>query len=427
MNLKPVLILSVVGNIALLGAVGYFATSRGKVYNEAKTEALLATKPDQRKPGDRSRAQGAVTDTMPNRVVQRIDWRSVESEDYRKYITNLRSIGCPEETIRDIITADVNKLFKQRARELSNSGTNRFEFWKPGNPFAGMLDPEKMEKQQQLAKEKRELLKELLGVAPEEKLDMFAGANPFEAMLDFLPDSKQNQVMELFSKYQAKMMKTMGKGGAPDSDDMKKVRESQKEMERELAGILTPQELEDYQLRMSQTAMAMRMSLASFDPKEEEFRKIFDVKKKFDDEFGAFNFGDADDAEKAKRKAAEKEMNDQLKGILGDERYAEYERSQDWNFQTLYRLTEKNGLEKEAANKVYDMKKVAEQEAKKIRDDKSLTPEQRTASLKAIRAETEASMGQVLGDKTYKSYEKQAWWLNSISPKVTATASGSTQ
>src|SRR5687767_831304 len=38
------------------------------------------------------------------------DWRLVESEDYKKYIVNLRSIGCPEETIRDIITADVNKL-----------------------------------------------------------------------------------------------------------------------------------------------------------------------------------------------------------------------------------------------------------------------------------------------------------------------------
>src|SRR5262245_10847191 len=33
-------------------------------------------------------------------------WRTIESEDYRKYIANLRAIGCPEETIRDIIVAE---------------------------------------------------------------------------------------------------------------------------------------------------------------------------------------------------------------------------------------------------------------------------------------------------------------------------------
>src|SRR5207247_2614407 len=98
---------------------------------------------------------------VTNRVVQTIDWHNVESEDYRKYIANLRSIGCPEETIRDIITADVNKLFAQRRRELA-SGGKKFEFWKTtGNPFMAMVDSDKMEKQQQLDKEKRALLREL--------------------------------------------------------------------------------------------------------------------------------------------------------------------------------------------------------------------------------------------------------------------------
>src|SRR5579871_1431151 len=37
-------------------------------------------------------------------------WAHLESEDYRDYIARLRAIGCPEETIRDIIIADVEKL-----------------------------------------------------------------------------------------------------------------------------------------------------------------------------------------------------------------------------------------------------------------------------------------------------------------------------
>src|SRR6185503_7840203 len=146
-----------------------------------------------------------------------------------------------------------------------------------------------------------------------------------------------------------------------------------------------------YQLRLSQTAMMMRMQLASFDPNEQEFRCIFKAKKQFDDEFGLAGMSGAaggDKAEREKRDAAKKEMDAQIKAILGDTRYADYERAQDYAFQGIYRVTEKNNLGKDAAIKVYDMKKAAEDEAKKLRSNTSLTGEQRNAALQSIRAET---------------------------------------
>src|SRR5438045_4083586 len=45
---------------------------------------------------------------------QFLSWSHVESPDYAVYIANLRSIGCPEQTIRDIIIADVNALYARR-------------------------------------------------------------------------------------------------------------------------------------------------------------------------------------------------------------------------------------------------------------------------------------------------------------------------
>src|SRR5438067_9090895 len=45
---------------------------------------------------------------------QFFSWRSVESDDYPTYVANLRDIGCPEQTIRDIIIADVNSLYSRR-------------------------------------------------------------------------------------------------------------------------------------------------------------------------------------------------------------------------------------------------------------------------------------------------------------------------
>jgi hypothetical protein len=414
MNSRRLLVLSLILNLALLAAVARWSLNRSgpakaaPAAGEHSTEAATPKSP----------AAAAAPETAslePAKPAQSFDWRMVESADYKKYIANLRSIGCPEETIRDIIIADVNKLFASRKRAI-NVNTNKFQFWKTGNVFAGMLDEKKIQQQQDLAKEKRALLKELLGVEPEEKPDLLAGMNPFESMLDFLPGSKQNEVAELFMKYQAKMAK--GISGAPDGDDLKNMQKTQKEMEAELAKILTPEELESYQLRMSQTAMMMRMQLASFDPNEQEFREIFQLKKKFDDEFGPYGMMNQDKTEKEKYNAAKKELDADIKGKLGDSRYTEYERAQDWVYQSIYRLADKNNLGKDAAIKVYDMKKIAEEQAKKVRQDAGLSNEQRTEALKGIRAETESSIRTVFGDKTWNSYQNQpaAHWLKSISP-----------
>jgi len=280
-----------------------------------------------------------------------------------------------------------------------------------------MMDETKIQQSQELSKEKRALLKELLGVEPEEKPDLLGGMNPFESMLDFLPAGKQTEVAELFQKYQAKMMKSFS-GGSPDAEDMKKIQNTQKEMEADLGKILSPQEMEDYQLRMSQTAMMMRMQLASFDPNEKEFRDIFQIKKKFDDEFGPYGMMSQDKAEKEKYEAAKKDTDAQMKSLLGDARYAEYERSQDWAYQSIYKTAERNGLDKDVAVKVYDMKKAAEEQAKLLNRDQTLSQDQRATALQGIRTETENSIRTVFGDKAWQSYQKQqvAFWLNNISP-----------
>lgn len=402
MKPKIALVISIIANIALAGVVYHFATSRTPEQSSASPASASITAATARE----TRTAPAAVTIVTNQSGQSFGWQMVESADYRRYIANLRAIGCPEETIRDIITADVNKLFESRRKEITAS-TNKFEFWKAGNPFeAAIMDPDRIEKMQALAKEKRALLKELLGVEPEEKAELFGGINPFESMLDFLSPAKQNDVMDIFMKFQAKQAKLFS-GGQPDAEDMKAMQKMKKEMDAEMAGILSPKEYEDFQLRMSDTAMQMRMQLASLDPNEQEFRDIFKIKNQFDDQFGTYGMASTDKAEREKYQAAQKDMNDQLKTLLGDARYTDYTRAQDYQYQNLYRITQKNDLPKEAANKVYDMKTTADAEARKVRVDKSLTPKQRTAGLQGIRTETENSMHTVLGDKAWSSFQKQ--------------------
>ena len=422
MNAKLLLVISLGVNVAL--GVAYFkkeATAPAAPPPSPATVESVASAPAAPGASPKLKTQ-IVVQTVTNTAVQKIDWRMVESADYRQYITNLRAIGCPDETIRDLITADVTKLYEARFKALRPGSTNKYEYWKPGMAmFKELADESQVEKRQALSREKRALLTELLGSAPEEKPDMmamFGGGNPFERMLEFLPSGKQTQAMEIEQKFAAKLMKSMD-GGFGDTDSMKNMLKVQREKEAELAKVLTPQELEDYNLRMSQTANMMRFQLTSFDPSEQEYRDVFKVKKKFDDDFGFAGVPPTDKAEREKFDAAKKDLETQLKQTLGDARYADYERAQDYVYQGLFRFTEKQQLSREAANKVYDMKKVAEEQAKKIRNDTALSSEQRNAALASIRAETETAVTGVLGAPGYEAFKKAtpaSGWIRQLSP-----------
>lgn len=410
MNSKSIFVLLVGLNLVLAGAL-FWALKRPNATPALTETASLPAEPA-------AATKPALPEIKMELPVadQQFNWNTVESEDYKKYIANLRAIGCPEETIRDIIVADVNKLFASRKHERQAARTNKFAYWKAGGFFTSLADPARIENSQAEAREKRALFQILLGSVPEEKSDLLAAFNPFESMLDFLPAGKQTVVTELYQKYQAKMLQGLS-GGTPDAEDLRQMAKTQKEMEAELGKVLTPQELEDYQLRMSQTAMVMRMQLASFDPNEPEFRAIFKAKKAFDDEFGLMGLSAMDAAEKEKLKAAQQQMNDALRKTLGETRYAEYERAQDYNYQTIYRVAERNGLGGEAAGKVYEIKKVAEDQARLVRSDRTLNQEQRTAALRDIRVETESAIHTVFGDKAAQSYQSQGGtWLQGISP-----------
>src|ERR1700738_4329918 len=70
---------------------------------------------------DSAAGGGNTNQSKPSLVVRRqfFTWQEVETPDYPTYVANLRDIGCPEQTVRDIIIADVNALYaRKRANEL---------------------------------------------------------------------------------------------------------------------------------------------------------------------------------------------------------------------------------------------------------------------------------------------------------------------
>ena len=54
----------------------------------------------------------------PSAATPAFRWSQLEAGDYPTYIARLRAIGCPEETIRDLITADVASQYEEKRRQL---------------------------------------------------------------------------------------------------------------------------------------------------------------------------------------------------------------------------------------------------------------------------------------------------------------------
>ncbi len=51
-------------------------------------------------------------------------WSQLESEtDYRKYVANLRAVGCPEATVEDIVRGDAERVFYAKRVQLHLDGT----------------------------------------------------------------------------------------------------------------------------------------------------------------------------------------------------------------------------------------------------------------------------------------------------------------
>jgi hypothetical protein len=94
---------------------------------------------------------------------------------------------------------------------------------------------------------------------------------------------------------------------------------------------------------------------------------------------------------KALREASQ-QAEEQIKAALGEQRYAEYQRSQDYNFRNLVQVRSKAGWDKDTAIKAYEAQKLAQQQAATVQRDTQLTPELRKQMLQALQQEFEKTM-----------------------------------
>lgn len=329
-----------------------------------------------------------------NILVRPIDfsWLSVESSDYVTYIANLRAIGCPESTVRDIIVADVNQLFARKRNE--DAAAQDQEWWRA--EASQELQRSILARAGLLEDERRALLTKLLGPKWND------GPVPFDPavvplagpVLGALPEETKKAVRAISARSRERLQAYLDELGglAPGGAELAKLREKTR---TELAEILNPSQLEEFLLRHSSNASQLRQELKGIDPTPDEFRALFRATDALDREL-ALLAGSSDAASSKKREELEGQRLAAIKRALSTERYGDYQIAAAANSARDPADVLTPGDPLTAGQALLEIKQAVALEQERIRNDKSLTAEQKAAELKAVEEQMQKARAQLL-------------------------------
>ena len=398
-------------NLVLLGVLGY-----GWLRSSETPE--VAPQPEE--PAAPVVQTVTVTNVEREVITNQFHWAQIESEDYRSYIARLRSIGCPDQTIVDIIIADLDKVLAPRVSMASGHRKN-LQYWQSEEEeLSNDWDARDVARQMQsIDREKRQVIQELVGVdLVRERLKQKGIEDYYERRLGFLPDEKQTQVRRILEKYDQQEQDLRGKeleeGDALSAEDKAALRNLRQQRQAELSSVLSPEEQHQYDLWMSPTANAVRHGLYGVErASEQDFQAIYRLRKQFDQQWGEVDTESMDSVTRQRWQDARAQLDTQLKQQLGDSKFHDYKRGEDEDYHQLCAALTRLKLPRQKANDIYEMKVALIAVRRDLLANPGLTPEQRQLVVQNLNAETERTARQMLGEKAFNYYARSghAEWL----------------
>lgn len=346
-------------------------------------------------------------------------WQRLQSGDLKQLIQQLRAAGFSESMIRSIISAQVSEQFSARRKALITQQEDT-PFWKTQQRLG--YDPKTMSALRDLYREQNEQVKALLGpdgvIGSEERLAYQ------RRQFGDLPSDKLEQLQNIVSDYSdLRQQVYTNANGVMLPEDREKISLLEKEQRADLASILTPQEMENYELRSSSTANTLRSQLGTFKPTEAEFRAIFLATRAAEEKYGSIGGGMTNPNQFKQIQAT---VLEQTKSFLTPERYADLKQASDPAYQMVNRLVARLDLPASAATQVVTVQQDITKRANAVRSDPNLSQEQRAAQYSGLLQEATASLTNALGGtrglEAYKQYGGQ--WLQGLQPRPTPPPKG---
>ena len=202
-------------------------------------------------------------------------------------------------------------------------------------------------------------------------------------------------------------------GGLRTAADRERERFLETERRRDLAALLTPEELERFELRTSPIAQRLQWRLGGFEPTEVEYRAVLTVHKVFEQQ----NPGPVSLEGHARRYDFSEvpEFNQQIREALGEARFADWKLTGQAHYIALDRLAPQLGLSPETVRHVGVLLGNTAARSREIGESMAMTPSEKKTALAELAASTRAEVGERLGMAGAEKYLRESVsWLELI-------------
>jgi hypothetical protein len=344
-------------------------------------------------------------------VTNQFQWAQLESEDYPTYIKRLRAIGCPEQTIRDIIIADLDKLLAPKVQGIYGRRPE-VHYWDcEEEELANNYDHREWQRQErEIDREKRRLIQELVGVdLVRERLKLKGYEDYYERRLAFLPEDKRDSVRQILDKYdeQERDLKDHDPSDPLSPQDKAQLRNLTEERRAELAKLLSPEEQQQFELWLSPSANTVRYGLYGMNATEEEFQAVYPLQRAFDDKWGdPEDVSTQDSATLLAWQQEREQLQAQVRDRLGGQRFAEYQRGADPDFHALNATVSRFNLPRETAAEAYEVKRTVQQMTASLQARPQIHAEARQQAVQDMAKETEFKLRQLLSNSGFRYYQQ---------------------
>jgi hypothetical protein len=377
--------------------------------NLAFAFVFLRSGPDQSAPATPAIEAAPAVPTAPTVAISE-NWSSLAPSELPPLAADLRAAGYPPNVVRAIVSAIISEQFAARRKALDPDGDNR-PFWKNRSPDLAFEQA-----QRQLWLDQEKALRDALGDDPYADDPMTLARD--KQRFGNLPPEKLRAARSIVREFDEKRSALYAGGAYTETERAKSV-ELDRQQRSAFAQILSTAELDEYDMRTSNTGRSLRTELAAFEPTEAEFRAIFALRQPFDEQWSTYySSGIPSQEEMNRRSEAEKTLRDQIAAALGPTRATDYALMTNPNYRRTSQLVARLGLPAETTRQLAETQREFQQRVGEIRRANS-TAQDRNDQLAALQQEATTKLTSMLGSagavEAYKQYGGS--WLNTMIPR----------
>ena len=341
-------------------------------------------------------------------VTNRFHWSKIEADDFVQLAANLRAIVCPEKTVRDIVVARGRRGLERLSRKNESKPASALD-----GPFRKLSD---QEAERETDPARATLLADMdraLGPGVFTEDGKLSENFVDQALLRFLIGPMSE---ETFGRF---VVLTAGLEARRDEIRARKLGDEENEsalknlnlqFHRDLQSVLSPMEMEEFDARSCLGNILDKVHFETTDLSPAEIRQIALIRARFQDPTAGEWFHDHSLSDQQEAQAAEA-----LRLFLGESRYGQLDRAGNEDFKSLYDLGCSHNLPRDAAVAAFELRQLAAQEVKGIREDSSLSESERQARFTQLQSQAQEGVLKMLGAKACEHYFNHGGtWLTNI-------------